>query len=66
MVDVFVSNICCYCSNNNCSKSVEIVEEKGCTTYRCKNYKKDKKKIVPYQEPLIVTAERDYVTKKER
>lgn len=66
MVDMFVDKMCYYCLNNNCSKKVEMFKNKNCTTYKCNQYVKDKTKIVPYQEPLIVTAEREYVTKRER
>lgn len=65
MVDVFVDKMCCYCSNNNCSKKVEIIKIKNCTTYKCNEYIKNNTKIVPYREPLAITAERDYVTKTE-
>lgn len=65
MIDMFVDKVCCYCSNDNCSKKIEIIKEKGYTAYKCKEYRKNQDKIIPYQEPLIVTAERDYVSKKE-
>lgn len=65
MIDMFVYNMCSYCLNNNCNQKVEIIETKNCTTYKCNEYVKDKKKIIPYQEPLVVTAERSYVIKKE-
>lgn len=65
MVNVFIDKVCCCCSNNNCSKQVDIIKTRNCTTYKCNEYIKDKKKIIPYQEPLKVTAEREYVTKRE-
>lgn len=65
MINVFMDKICCYCSNDNCSRQVAIIEAKNCTTYKCTEYVKNKNKIVPYQEPLTVTAEREYVTKRE-
>ena len=66
MVDMFIEKMCNYCLNSNCTKKIRIENEKKCTTYKCDEYIKDKSKIVPYQEPLIVTAERSYVTKRER
>lgn len=69
MIDVFINKICCCCSNKNCNKKmaqVAIVISKDCTTYKCNDYIKNNKKIVPYKEPLIVTAPREYVTKKEK
>lgn len=66
MVDMFVEKMCNYCLNNNCNKKVEVKKIKNCTTYKCDEYIKDESKIVPYQEPLLVTAERSYVTKREK
>ena len=66
MVDMFVDKICYYCLKENCSKKVEMFRDRSCTTYKCSEYVKDKTKIIPYQEPLIVTAEREYVTRRER
>lgn len=66
MVDMFVEKMCNYCLNNNCSKKVEVKKIKNYTTYKCDEYIKDESKIVPYQEPLLVTAERSYVTKREK
>lgn len=65
MVDIFVDKICYYCSNNRCHKKVEIIKVKNCTTYKCDEYKKNKTKIIPYQKPLLVTAERDYIIDKQ-
>ena len=65
MIDVFINNVCYCCLNDNCSKKVAIIKEKNCTTYKCNEYIKNKNKIVPYEEPLKVTAEREYVTKRE-
>ena len=65
MINMFVDNMCVYCLNSNCHKEVEIIRTKNCTTYKCNEYVKNKKKIIPYQEPLVVTAERNYVIKKE-
>lgn len=67
MVDMFVNKVCYYCLKEDCSKKeVEMFRNGNCTTYKCNNYMKNKNKIVPYQEPLIVTADREYVTKRER
>lgn len=66
MVDMFVNKMCYYCLKEDCSKKVEMFRDRNCTTYKCSEYIKNKTKIVPYQEPLIVTAEREYVTKRER
>jgi hypothetical protein len=65
MIDMFVEKMCYSCLNNKCNRNIEILKIKSCTTYRCNEYVKDKTKIIPYEEPLIVTAERSYVTKKE-
>lgn len=65
MIDMFVNKMCYCCLNDKCSQNVEIIKVKGCTTYKCNEYIRNKDKIIPYQEPLIVTAERSYVTKKE-
>ena len=65
MVDMFVDKMCNYCLNGNCNKKVEIIQNKNCTTYKCNEYIRNQIKIVPYQEPLVITAERDYVTKIE-
>ena len=65
MIDMFVSKMCYCCLNDKCSHNLEIENIKGCTTYKCNEYIRDKSKIIPYEEPLIVTAERNYVTKKE-
>lgn len=65
MIDMFVSKMCYCCLNDKCSHSVGIVKVKNCTTYKCDEYVRDKSKITPYQEPLIVTADRSYVTKKQ-
>lgn len=66
MVDVFADKICSYCSKESCSKRIKIVKEKNYTTYKCDEYERNKNKIIPYQEPLIITAERNYLLKKER
>lgn len=66
MVDMFVKKMCYYCCNNNCSNNLKVIKTDNCTTYKCDEYIKDESKIVPYVEPLFVTAERDYVTKTEK
>ena len=66
MVDMFVNKMCYYCLKENCSQKIEMFKDRNGTTYKCLEYVKNKTKIVPYQEPLIVTAEREYVTKKEK
>lgn len=65
MIDMFVSKMCYCCLNDKCSQNIKIEKIKNCTTYRCDEYIKNTTKIVPYQEPLLVTADRSYVTKKE-
>lgn len=65
MIEIFVNKMCCYCKNNKCNHKVEILNNNNCTTYKCNEYIKDENKIVPYEEPLYVTAEREYITKKE-
>lgn len=70
MVDMFVKKMCYYCCKDNCSKKVKskvkVIKLDNCTTYKCDEYVKDESKIVPYVEPLIVTAERDYVSRIEK
>lgn len=65
MVDMFVNKMCYYCSNDKCKRKITIYNSNGCYVYKCCEYIKDKSKIVPYQEPLVVTAERDYVNRKQ-
>ncbi|MGN1327644.1 MAG: hypothetical protein ACI4VQ_06205 [Clostridia bacterium] len=65
MVDMFVDKMCLYCSNNKCNKQIEITKSKNYTTYKCNEYIKNKIKVVPYREPLVITAERKHITKKE-
>ena len=67
MIDMFVDKMCNYCLNNNCPEKnkVEITKHKDCIIYKCNGYVKNKSKIIAYKNPLIVTAERDYVSKKE-
>lgn len=65
MVDMFEKKMCDCCKNNNCNHKIEIIKRNNLIIHKCYEYVKDESKIVPYQEPLIVTAERDYVTKIE-
>lgn len=68
MVDIFEEKICTICKLNNtskCKKNICIKEEKNIETTYCYNYVKDSSKIEPYIEPLIVTANRDYINKIE-
>lgn len=65
MVGIFEEKICSYCKNSNCKKQINTDVEKDITTYKCDEYIKDVKKIIPYQEPLKVLADRDYVKKYE-
>lgn len=65
MIDVFVNKMCNYCLNNNCHNKIKITKHKNCIIYKCDEYIKNKSKVVAYKAPLIVTAERDYVSKKE-
>ncbi len=67
MVDVFEKYICSCCKTTQCDHKI-IIENinKKITICKCEQYIKDKRKIIPYVQPLIVTAERDYVNKKEK
>ncbi len=65
MVDMFVNKMCCCCSNSRCARQIKIIKIKNCITYKCNEYIKNKNKIIPYEEPLTITAERDYIVKKE-
>lgn len=65
MNNMFINKMCYYCVNNNCNKMVLIEKSGNCVVYRCNEYIKDKNKIVPYQEPLVVTVERDYMNRKQ-
>lgn len=61
MVDIFENEMCNYCKNTNCKKTFTIDSFKGVTTYKCNEYIKDNKKIIPYEKPLIITAKRTYI-----
>ena len=65
MIKIFVNKMCCYCKNNQCNHEVEILNNNNCTTYKCNEYIKDENKIIPYEEPLFVTAPRKYIKDKE-
>lgn len=68
MVDIFEEKICTICKKHNtinCKKTIIIKEEKNIRILSCESYGKDSNKIIPYIEPLIVTANRDYVHKTE-
>lgn len=68
MVDMFEIKMCNYCKNTNCnrdSSNLNIIFEKGVTTYKCNNYIKNNKKVKRYEPPLTVTAKRDYVRLQE-
>lgn len=68
MVDVFEEQICSICKKHdilNCKKAIFVKEEKNMKTIYCNDYDKDETKIVPYVQPLFVTAERDYINKVE-
>lgn len=66
MVDIFENKMCNYCKNSECNKEITVINNEGVTTYRCKNYIKDEAKIIPYEEPLIITAKRKYINLYER
>lgn len=66
MVSTFKQEMCSYCKNTKCSKSLIIVKEPNCKCYKCNEYCKDETKIIPYEKPLQVTAKRTYVTEYER
>lgn len=67
MEEIFNRQICSVCKNyDNCNKNkIEYKIDKEIDVYFCTSYKKDPKKIIPYEKPLIVTAQRDYVSKTE-
>ena len=68
MVDIFYNEICQYCkniNNNSCNQKINIYNEKSVTIYNCDNYIKNDLKIKGYETPLLVTAERDYISLKE-
>lgn len=68
MEDVFLKEICSICKNKKNCNGYSIISQEGENfikrTY-CTNYIKDESKIVPYEQPLIVTAEKDYVKYRE-
>lgn len=63
MEEIFNRQICSVCKKcNNCNKkTIEYKIENDVNVYFCTFYKRDSKKIIPYKEPLIVTAKRDYM-----
>lgn len=62
MIDMFEKKLCSCCKNENCNHNIVITVKKNIVTYKCNEYIKNPKKLVPYKKPLIVTAKRDYVT----
>lgn len=66
MVDIFENKMCNYCKNSNCDKNIIVNNSEGVTVYKCENYIKDESKIVPYEQPLIITAKRRYINFFER
>ena len=64
MEEIFNRQICSVCKNcNYCNKNkIEYKIDNDINVYFCTYYKKDSKKIIPYEKPLIVTAKRDYVS----
>lgn len=65
MVDVFELKICGCCKNRNCSHNIITNEGTNLLSYKCNEYVKDLSKITPYEKPLTITAERDYISAKE-
>ena len=66
MVDIFENKMCNCCKNPQCNKEITVISNEGVTTYKCESYIKDESKIVPYEEPLIITAKRKYINLYER
>lgn len=68
MENIFNEKICPFCENFNCikcKKDLSLFEKNGVQITRCNNYVKNNLKIIPYQEPLTITAKRDYVCEHE-
>lgn len=63
MEEIFNRQICSVCENYDCcnKNKIEYKIDKEINVYFCTSYKKDTKKIIPYEKPLTVTAKRDYV-----
>ena len=60
MVDIFEIKMCNYCKNTYCEKNILISDNKGVTSYKCKEYIRDDKKIAPYKKPELVTAKKEH------
>jgi hypothetical protein len=65
MVDIFEKELCNYCKKTQCIRKIIKKQSNNVITLKCEEYEKDESKIIPYEPPLIVTAKRDYIIKKE-
>jgi len=64
MTSVFDEEICSVCKNHNttlCNKQIAKRLEKNIEVEYCIDYEKDSNRITKYNEPLTVTAKRDYI-----
>lgn len=69
MVDVFFEKICSICKNNKSCNNCIVISEKPTESLKkiyCANYIKDDSKIVPYKQPLIVTALKKHIKYTEK
>lgn len=66
MVDMFETKMCNYCKNSNCKKTIVVRCDKNLVTFKCREYIRDDSKIKVYEEPLVVTAKRDYIRYAEK
>lgn len=57
--------LCETCTERNCNARIIYKKEGNMTITKCLDYEKDKSKIEGYKEIEFVTANRDYVSKRE-